>query len=245
MESNSPLDDQPSSTTFDNSSGCAGLVSLSLRYYHRYYRSVMHTETNTPHPGLGRSVALEAVDQCLAYAARWHPRVGVAWYSLTDQMAWDTQLAEENGRVNACGQPPTASSFGSSATSPPWRTARYSSSPAGLPRRKQMLETLASHAERTAGLESRMTQREALMPERTLQDLAFPRLTDEQIAIIAKTAKLKRCEEGQSSLQGWRYRNEVLRGQVGPSGDSRSYQRSATHRHHPPAPASSPAISRI
>lgn len=34
------------------------------------------------------------------------------------------------------------------------------------------------------------------MAERTLQDLAFPRLTDEQIAIIAKSARLKCCNEG-------------------------------------------------
>ncbi|MGE5610303.1 MAG: Crp/Fnr family transcriptional regulator, partial [Bacillota bacterium] len=34
------------------------------------------------------------------------------------------------------------------------------------------------------------------MPERTLQDLAFPQLTDEQIAVIAKTARLKSCEDG-------------------------------------------------
>jgi thioredoxin reductase (NADPH) len=34
------------------------------------------------------------------------------------------------------------------------------------------------------------------MADRTLQDLAFPRLTDEQIAIVAKTARLKRFEDG-------------------------------------------------
>jgi hypothetical protein len=31
------------------------------------------------------------------------PVLGFTWYSLVDQMDWDTQLAERNGRVNACG----------------------------------------------------------------------------------------------------------------------------------------------
>lgn len=35
------------------------------------------------------------------------------------------------------------------------------------------------------------------MAERTLQDLAFPRLTDEQIGIIARTARLKSCPDGE------------------------------------------------
>jgi beta-glucosidase/6-phospho-beta-glucosidase/beta-galactosidase len=31
------------------------------------------------------------------------PVLGFTWYSLTDQVDWDTQLAEKHGRVNACG----------------------------------------------------------------------------------------------------------------------------------------------
>ena len=31
------------------------------------------------------------------------PVLGFTWYSLTDQMDWDTELAEKNGRVFACG----------------------------------------------------------------------------------------------------------------------------------------------
>jgi beta-glucosidase/6-phospho-beta-glucosidase/beta-galactosidase len=31
------------------------------------------------------------------------PVLGFTWYSLTDQMDWDTQLTEKHGRVNACG----------------------------------------------------------------------------------------------------------------------------------------------
>lgn len=31
------------------------------------------------------------------------PTVGVTWYSLTDQMDWDTALREENGRVTPVG----------------------------------------------------------------------------------------------------------------------------------------------
>jgi hypothetical protein len=31
------------------------------------------------------------------------PIVGFTWYSLTDQIDWDTALREDNGRVNECG----------------------------------------------------------------------------------------------------------------------------------------------
>ncbi len=31
------------------------------------------------------------------------PVVGFTWYSLTDQVDWDVELAEQRGRVNACG----------------------------------------------------------------------------------------------------------------------------------------------
>ena len=37
---------------------------------------------------------------------RWHPDipiVGFTWYSLTDQVDWDTALRENNGRVNPLG----------------------------------------------------------------------------------------------------------------------------------------------
>ena len=31
------------------------------------------------------------------------PIMGFTWYSLTDQVDWDTALRENNGTVNACG----------------------------------------------------------------------------------------------------------------------------------------------
>jgi hypothetical protein len=31
------------------------------------------------------------------------PVLGFTWYSLTDHIDWDTQLAERNGRLNASG----------------------------------------------------------------------------------------------------------------------------------------------
>ncbi|MCU1273846.1 MAG: glycoside hydrolase family 1, partial [Bryobacterales bacterium] len=31
------------------------------------------------------------------------PILGFTWYSLTDQVDWDTALREDNGRVNPCG----------------------------------------------------------------------------------------------------------------------------------------------
>ena len=64
------------------------------------------------------------------------PVLGFTWYSLTDQMDWDTQLTEKNGRVNACGlydldrtRPVTAAYrmlIGNLAISPRWLMARCS-----------------------------------------------------------------------------------------------------------------------
>ena len=31
------------------------------------------------------------------------PVLGFTWYSLHDQVDWDTQLSEKHGRLNACG----------------------------------------------------------------------------------------------------------------------------------------------
>ena len=31
------------------------------------------------------------------------PIMGFTWYSLTDQVDWDTALREDNGTVNECG----------------------------------------------------------------------------------------------------------------------------------------------
>jgi len=80
-----------------------GWAVITRQYFERYRRPVMHTETNT----------FDAED-----APRWMwkefynvrylreqgvPVVGFTWYSLLDQVDWDSALARERGVVNPVG----------------------------------------------------------------------------------------------------------------------------------------------
>ena len=80
-----------------------GWYLITLRYYRRYYRPVMHTETSTPHPDLNPRWLWKQWANVLRMRRDGIPVLGFTWYSLTDQVDWDTQLAEKHGRVNACG----------------------------------------------------------------------------------------------------------------------------------------------
>lgn len=80
-----------------------GWYLVTLRYYHRYYKPVMHTETNTPFPELNVRWLWKQWTNILRMRRDGIPVLGFTWYSLTDQMDWDTQLAERHGRVNECG----------------------------------------------------------------------------------------------------------------------------------------------
>jgi hypothetical protein len=83
-----------------------GYDEITEQYYDRYLLPVMHTETNFEEGPKGT----EAVDwlwkqwaNVLQIRNKGTPIVGFTWYSLTDQIDWDTALREENGRVNALG----------------------------------------------------------------------------------------------------------------------------------------------
>lgn len=83
-----------------------GYDEITVQYYDRYLLPVMHTETNLVEGPTGR----EAVDwlwkqwaNVLHVRNKGIPIVGFTWYSLTDQVDWDTGLREENNRVNALG----------------------------------------------------------------------------------------------------------------------------------------------
>ena len=80
-----------------------GWYLITLRYYHRYHRPVMHTETSTPFPDLNPRWLWKQWTNVLRMRRDGVPVLGFTWYSLTDQVDWDTQLAEKHGRVNACG----------------------------------------------------------------------------------------------------------------------------------------------
>jgi beta-glucosidase/6-phospho-beta-glucosidase/beta-galactosidase len=83
-----------------------GYNEITRQYYDRYRLPVMHTETNFAQGPRGD----EAVDwlwkqwaNVLRVRNSGVPIVGFTWYSLTDQVDWDTALREPNGRENALG----------------------------------------------------------------------------------------------------------------------------------------------
>jgi beta-glucosidase/6-phospho-beta-glucosidase/beta-galactosidase len=80
-----------------------GWYLVTQRYYRRYYKPVMHTETNTPFPHLNVQWLWKQWTNVLRMRRDGVPVLGFTWYSLIDQIDWDTQLTEKHGRVNACG----------------------------------------------------------------------------------------------------------------------------------------------
>ena len=87
---------QPSGEVF-------GYYVITHQYYERYRLPVMHTETNIKD-------ARQAPGWLKKEWANMHrlkqdgvPILGFTWYSLTDQIDWDTALREKNDRVNECG----------------------------------------------------------------------------------------------------------------------------------------------
>jgi len=83
-----------------------GYAVITHQYYNRYRLPVMHTETNLCEGPQG----VEAVKwlrkewaNVLRVRNNGVPLVGFTWYSLTDQVDWDTALRENNGNVNPSG----------------------------------------------------------------------------------------------------------------------------------------------
>jgi len=83
-----------------------GYDEITRQYHARYQLPVMHTETNMAEGPLGT----EAVNwlwkewaNVLRVRNSGVPIVGFTWYSLTDQMDWDTALRERNGHVHPVG----------------------------------------------------------------------------------------------------------------------------------------------
>ena len=83
-----------------------GYCEITRQYYRRYRLPVMHTETNLNQGPTGE----EAVNwlrkewaNVLQVRNDGIPVLGFTWYSLTDQVDWDTALREDNGVVNPLG----------------------------------------------------------------------------------------------------------------------------------------------
>jgi beta-glucosidase/6-phospho-beta-glucosidase/beta-galactosidase len=84
-------------------SNILGYYGLALQYYHRYRLPVMHTETNQFQP-LNAAYWLERQwANVLRLRQEGYPVIGFTWYSLTDQVDWDTDLIDQHGNVNSCG----------------------------------------------------------------------------------------------------------------------------------------------
>jgi hypothetical protein len=83
-----------------------GYAVITHQYYNRYRLPVMHTETNLCEGPRGDE-AVQWLRKEWANVLRVRnngvPLVGFTWYSLTDQVDWDTALRENNGNVNALG----------------------------------------------------------------------------------------------------------------------------------------------
>jgi beta-glucosidase/6-phospho-beta-glucosidase/beta-galactosidase len=83
-----------------------GYHAITTQYYDRYHLPVMHTETNL-WEGPERDEAVNWLWKEWANVLRVRndgvPIVGFTWYSLTDQVDWDSALRENNGRVNPVG----------------------------------------------------------------------------------------------------------------------------------------------
>jgi len=83
-----------------------GYTEITRQYYDRYRLPVMHTETNLREGPRGDE-AVQWLWKEWASVLRLRndgiPTVGFTWYSLTDQIDWDSALREQNGNVNALG----------------------------------------------------------------------------------------------------------------------------------------------
>jgi beta-glucosidase/6-phospho-beta-glucosidase/beta-galactosidase len=94
----------------DGSTSAAGEIFgyhvLTSEYYRRYRLPVMHTETNLDQGPRGdESVQWLRKEWANVLRVRndGYPILGFTWYSLTDQVDWDTGLREQNHRVNPRG----------------------------------------------------------------------------------------------------------------------------------------------
>ena len=80
-----------------------GWYQLTQEYYERYRKPVMHTETNHFDADLAPAWLWKQWINVMRMRKQGVPVLGFTWYSLTDQIDWDTALGELNGRVNESG----------------------------------------------------------------------------------------------------------------------------------------------
>jgi beta-glucosidase len=94
----------------DGSTTAAGEVfgydEITRQYYDRYQLPVMHTETNINEGARGDEGVFwlwKEWANVLRVRNNGVPIVGFTWYSITDQVDWDSALRDNAGRVNPLG----------------------------------------------------------------------------------------------------------------------------------------------
>ena len=80
-----------------------GWYQITKKYYNRYKKPVMHTETNVFDSKGAPAWLWKQWMNVLQMRDDGVPVVGFTWYSLIDQVDWNIGLAEKKGVVNACG----------------------------------------------------------------------------------------------------------------------------------------------
>ncbi len=80
-----------------------GYYVITRQYYTRYRLPVMHTETNLGDSERAPGWLQKEWANMLRLREDGVPILGFTWYSLGDQMDWDTALREYAGRVNPVG----------------------------------------------------------------------------------------------------------------------------------------------
>ena len=80
-----------------------GYYVITKQYYDRYRLPVMHTETNLMDAEGAAHWLRKQWSNMHSLKLDGVPILGFTWYSLTDQVDWDTALREDNGHVNPVG----------------------------------------------------------------------------------------------------------------------------------------------
>ncbi len=80
-----------------------GYYVITRQYYSRYRLPVMHTETNIHDVERAPAWLHKEWANMLRLREDGVPILGFTWYSLTDQVDWDSALRDDAGHVNPCG----------------------------------------------------------------------------------------------------------------------------------------------
>jgi hypothetical protein len=80
-----------------------GYYVITRQYFERYRLPVMHTETNLHDAAQAPAWLRKQWANLLRLRQDGVTLLGFTWYSLTDQVDWDSALRDDAGRVNTCG----------------------------------------------------------------------------------------------------------------------------------------------